>query len=189
MRLFQELGKKPWATSEGRIEDLHEGGEFTAPTKKVGLGLLLAVVTVLFSLVVTAYVSRMAIPDWVAVNEPWLLWVNTAILIVGSVAFQRARNAARRGDVAGVRLGLQLGGALTAAFLIGQILAWQQLGLVGNNPASAFFYLLTGLHGLHLLGGFIAWGRAMLRVTRDSRVVTTPAFPWMDQCLHSPSIP
>ena len=46
------------------------------------------------------------------------------------------------------------------SFLVGQLLAWQQLNAEGyflaNNPANAFFYLLTGLHGLHLLGGLVA---------------------------------
>jgi cytochrome c oxidase subunit 3 len=59
-------------------------------------------------------------------------------------------------------------GATVFAFLIGQLLAWQQLNAGGyylaSNPASTFFYLLTAVHGLHLLGGLIALGRTALRV-------------------------
>jgi cytochrome c oxidase subunit 3 len=29
-----------------------------------------------------------------------------------------------------------------------------------SNPANAFFFLLTGLHGLHILGGMAVWARA-----------------------------
>ena len=45
-------------------------------------------------------------------------------------------------------------------FLAGQLIAWRQLAAQGvflvTNPSSSFFYLLTALHGLHLLGGIMA---------------------------------
>lgn len=48
----------------------------------------------------------------------------------------------------------------TLGFILAQLWAWQQLldlnYSVGGNPANSFFYLLTGLHGLHVLGGLIA---------------------------------
>jgi cytochrome c oxidase subunit 3 len=59
-------------------------------------------------------------------------------------------------------------GALTLAFLAGQLVVWLQLNAAGRgvsgNPANAFFYLLTAVHGLHLLGGLWVWGRSMQRV-------------------------
>ena len=57
-------------------------------------------------------------------------------------------------------------------FIAGQLIAWQQL--VGSgyflaaNPANAFFYVLTALHGVHLLGGLVAWGRTAQKVWRGS---------------------
>ena len=63
--------------------------------------------------------------------------------------------------------GLLAGGVSAVTFLIGQLLAWQQLRGAGyvlaGNPANSFFYLITGLHGLHLLGGLIALGRTTAR--------------------------
>ena len=50
----------------------------------------------------------------------------------------------------------------------GQLLAWQQLSangyVIDGNPATSFFYLLTALHGLHLLGGMWVWGRTTVRL-------------------------
>ena len=50
----------------------------------------------------------------------------------------------------------------SGVFLAGQLMVWWQLGsggyAVDANPANSFFYLLTGLHGLHLMGGLVAWG-------------------------------
>ena len=66
------------------------------------------------------------------------------------------------------------GGALAGVFLVGQLAAWQQMVGLGyfasSNPANAFFYLITGLHGLHLLGGLVAWGRTMSRLGRGDEI-------------------
>ena len=144
------------------------------PTVKLGLIVFLAVVTVVFSLLVAAYTHRMTLADWRPLPEPWLLWPNTAILILSSVGLQWARVAANRGRIDGVRVGLLAGGGFAFAFLAGQLLAWQQLAALGyfaaTNPANAFFYLLTALHGLHLLGGLVAWGRTTAKMWRGSEV-------------------
>ena len=66
-----------------------------------------------------------------------------------------------------VRDGLLAAGLFAFAFLAGQLMVWRQLAAAGYfltaNPANAFFYLITALHGLHLLGGLVAWGRATPR--------------------------
>ncbi|MCH8111528.1 MAG: cytochrome c oxidase subunit 3 [Proteobacteria bacterium] len=88
------------------------------------------------------------------------------MLFLSSVAMQRARASARRDELGGVKNGLFAAGLLTLGFLAGQLFAWQQLGYNSANPASVFFYLLTALHGLHLLGGLVAWIRTTAKVSR-----------------------
>ena len=170
MRLFQVLMEKPWITPQGTVIDLHDRRAFGLPTVKIGLIIFLSVVTVLFSLLLAAYADRLASTDWRVLPEPWLLWLNTAILISSSVSLQWARVSTRRGHIDGVRTGMLQAGFLTFAFLAGQLLVWQQLAAMGfyspQNPALAFLYLLTGLHGVHLLGGLVAWGRTMAKVWR-----------------------
>jgi cytochrome c oxidase subunit III len=89
---------------------------------------------------------------------------------LSSVALQYAQVAARRGRMEGVGDGLIAGGLFAFTFLVGQLFAWQQLNAAGyflaTNPANAFFYLLTGLHGLHLLGGLVALVLTIDRVWR-----------------------
>jgi cytochrome c oxidase subunit 3 len=96
------------------------------------------------------------------------LWANTAILILSSVFFQRARLAARREQMDRVAVGLLAAGFFSFAFLAGQLTVWKQLADAGyfltTNPANSFFYLLTTVHGLHLLGGLVAWGRTTAKV-------------------------
>ncbi|TIX95412.1 MAG: cytochrome-c oxidase, partial [Mesorhizobium sp.] len=133
------------------------------PTAKIGLGVFLAVVGCLFSLFTSAYFMRMGLSDWRPLPLPRLLWLNTGVLLLSSIALQCAVVAARKGQIDNVRLGLATAGFTSFAFLIGQLMAWRQLTedgyLLAANPANSFFYLITGMHGLHILGGLIGLGR------------------------------
>ena len=154
----QRLMAKPWL-EVGAIDDFPGTGASSLPAATMGLGVFLAVVSSLFALFISAYLMRMQVADWVQMPAPKLLWFNTGVLILSSVALQYAQVAARRGRMKGVVDGLIAGGFFAYTFLVGQLLAWQQLKAAGYflaaNPANAFFYLLTGLHGLHLLGGLV----------------------------------
>ena len=171
MSMFHQLMVKPWMTDQGKLDDLYAGNESSGLAKKLALRIFLAVVTVLFMLLVTAYGGRMAYEDWRPAPQVSLLWANTCVLILSSVALQWAQYSVRRGQMDAMRVGLLAGGAFTVVFLFGQLLAWRQLGTMVyfevTNPAIAFFYLITGLHGLHLLGGLVAWGRTVSKVWGD----------------------
>jgi cytochrome c oxidase subunit 3 len=169
--IFHQLAVKPWLTPQGTIASLHDRDASTQPATKLALRVFLAVVAVLFMLLIIAYGGRMVYEDWRPTPQLKLLWANTFVLILSSVALQWAQFSARRGRMDGIRVGLLAGGAFTVVFLIGQVLAWRQLGTMVyfelTNPAIAFFYLITGLHGLHLLGGLVALGRTAARVWGD----------------------
>jgi cytochrome c oxidase subunit 3 len=165
--LQQRLTAKPWL-EEGPIVDHYDGGALSLPAAKLGLRVFFAVVSVLFMLLIIAYGSRMQFEDWRPAPQLSLLWVNTAILVSSSAAMQWALIAARRGETDSLMIGLFAGGVLAVAFLGGQTLAWRQLHMLGafdvTHPAIGFFYLITALHGLHLLGGLVAWGRTTAKV-------------------------
>lgn len=167
MNLFRELAKRPWTAEQGALDNLDTGSAYAISAAKVGLRLFLVVVTVVFTLVVVIYTERMEFPDWRSFPEPWLLWLNTAMLVLSSVALHRAMTNARRDRFDRVKAGLIAGGAYALAFLAGQLLAWYYLVASGfyasDNPAIAFFYLITGMHGIHLLGGVVALGRTIVK--------------------------
>jgi cytochrome c oxidase subunit III len=166
--LLRQLFEKPWYADRRRAAELPEESAFPLPAPTLGLRLILAVVTVLFSLLVVAYGDRMSVSDWRPLPEPALLWLNTLILAFSSLAWHWACINARRGDLDGVKTGLLAGGGSAFAFLLGQYWAWQQMIALGyyaaSNPANSFFYLVTAAHGLHLLGGLVAWGRTTTKV-------------------------
>jgi cytochrome c oxidase subunit 3 len=175
--LVRKLSAKSWEAGLASTADFEGALGPRWPAKRVGLWLFLAVVTALFGLFVSAYYMRLnghhesgPATDWVALSEPPVLWLNTLLLIAASVAMQAARKSVQGGNVAGSFKALLVGGLLTLAFLGGQFYAW---ALVRNseffsplNPAVAFFYLLTAVHGLHLLGGLYVWGRTLARLRK-----------------------
>lgn len=166
--VWPTLNAKPWVEQQSVAAD----GEGTLPLPpiKVGLGVFLAVATSLFALLISAYHMRMMGADWTGLALPKVLWLNTAVLVVSGAAMQWARTAAQRGQAERVRTGLIAAGVFTFLFLAGQLWAWQQLNAAGyfvaSDPATSFFYLLTALHGLHLLGGLWVWGRTTAKVLR-----------------------
>jgi len=170
--VWPTLNAKPWVEQQSVVAD----GEGTLPLPpiKVGLGVFLAVATSLFALLISAYHMRMMEADWTTLELPKVLWLNTAVLVVGGIAMQWTRTAAQRGQAEQVKAGLIGAGVFTFLFLAGQLWAWQQLNTAGyflaSDPAASFFYLLTALHGLHLLGGLWVWGRTTAKVLRGVEI-------------------
>lgn len=146
------------------------GGPFPVPTARLGLWLLIAVGSVLFFALVSAYIVRSGLEDWQPLPEPGVLWVNTALLALASVTLQRGVQRLRVGEVAGARRLVWASGVQGLAFVAGQLLAWSQLLALGYgaaaNPANTFFYLITALHGAHMLGGLGAWVHSVRAVHR-----------------------
>jgi len=166
--LKQSFNTRPWV-ADAVGETAHHGPLGDASnTRLVALLGLLAVVTSFFALILSAYSLRMELGDWVPLTEPQLLWVNTGMLVLASIAFQWTRNGAVRGRASRLLPGLLASGVLTAGFVVGQLVAWRQLYAGGQyitvNPSNAFFFFLTGAHAVHIVGGLYVWARATTRV-------------------------
>ncbi len=136
-------------------------------TARVGLWILLVAVTMLFIAFTVSYLSRRSAPDWTAVPLPGILWLNTVVLVASSAVLAWTRRTHRHLGGKALRRGLLQAGGLGLLFLLGQIAAWRALATAGvfmsSSPYSAFFYLLTAVHGLHLLGGLGGLGYALSR--------------------------
>ena len=157
---------------------------------RLGIGLSLISVSMLFVALTTAYVARQhaSVLDeagqphatWMRVSLPPILLVNTFILLLSSMTLEIARRKLRRSTlfaplagIPGVRVDpprslpwLAITLVLGFGFLLGQATAWRMLVNQGfylqGNPSSAFFYLLTGTHAIHLSLGLIALSYASL---------------------------
>jgi cytochrome c oxidase subunit 3 len=177
MSFLSKVTAKPWEHA-GEMEGLHGGYSAGGSAGRTGLYMFLAVITSMFLLFSTAYQLRASFPDWMALTDPGILWFNTGILLLTSISLQLAVSASRQGAAGPMRNFLFAGAILTLVFLAGQLVAWGQLveaGLYARaNPANAFFYLLTGVHGLHLIGGLWFLGGAAKRAVKSADDDTLP---------------
>jgi len=133
----------------------------------VGLAGLVVTVAMLFAAFTAAVVVRRTGADWVPVPLPPVLWLNTGVILLSSIAVERARAAARSADVRRTGDWLAAAALLGVLFLGGQFVAWSALVsqgvLLGPNPHAAFFYMLSAVHGAHVLGGLGALGWTLRR--------------------------
>lgn len=170
------------------VEQVHDGGTGGAPPRpdgdggddasrgaagdprRFGLWLFLGSLTMLFVGFTSAYVVRRAAADWAPLPVPGILWLNCAVLVASTAALEIARRRLRGWDLTGAQAWLGLTGLLGGLFLGGQLLAWRALSRLGiflaSNPHSSFFYVLSGLHALHLVGGLLWFGVVMWKVRR-----------------------
>jgi cytochrome c oxidase subunit 3 len=151
---------------------------------RLGLVVGLTGIVMIFISFSSAYVVRQGLPtldprtnallhDWFPVPLPRLLLINTVVLLISSVTVELARRQAARkalaqfSSIPGVLVDrknefswLALTVVLGLSFLAGQWMAWRELAAdgfsVASSPSSSFVYLLTGMHGVHLLGGMVA---------------------------------
>lgn len=165
------IAVRPPSGEDGRRNGFGGGGElreeFRIPSAQLGLWIFLGTVTMLFAGFTSAYLVRQAGPDWQPLPRPAILWINTGVLVTSSIVLEIGRR--RRASLRRWVLGAALLGLL---FLLGQVQAWRVLRAAGiylpTHPHSSFFYILTGVHGAHVLGGVIAllvllaraWSRA-----------------------------
>ncbi|PCK07562.1 MAG: cytochrome c oxidase subunit III [Alteromonadaceae bacterium] len=190
MGFISALTEKPWLAQGagfgvGQVHVIDD--ETLSETKSIALKIFLGVVSVFFSLFIITFLARSQYPDFQALSgnvlQPFYntrqLWLNTAFLFASSVCLQLAWLNVKR-EPAKPRLRyLWLAGLFGLQFLLAQLFLWRTMyGLgfyVSSNPANSYFYLFTGLHGLHLLGGLFVLckaGVAYLRQGSDKQLRT-----------------
>jgi cytochrome c oxidase subunit 3 len=157
---------------------------------RIGLALLLASSMGLFITLSAGYLWRRGtsvfdpalhvyVPVWKPIVVPPLLWWNTLLLVASSITLELARRQHFRDEfIMDEWLGLGrmtllyslpwefLSLLLASGFVVGQLFAWEQLRRQGvflnTGPSGQFYYFVTGLHGIHLLGGMLVLCWAIL---------------------------
>jgi len=178
---------------------------------RLGLGVGVLGIVMVFVSFTSAYIVRQGLPtldprtntlvhDWFPLPLPALLFFNTGLLLISSVTMELARRQVARSTTPtraasipnvfagreGTILWLALTAVLGLSFLKGQWTVWREMEASGfyvaSNPSSSFVYLLTGTHGVHLLGGIFALLAAgatvLFRRPAESRVVVLDVTAW-----------
>jgi cytochrome c oxidase subunit III len=150
---------------------------------RVGLLLACGSIAILFGSLVFAYYWRKTEPGvWDQVALPNTLWISTTIILSSSVVFEIARRAYARGEHERANRLFWITGALGLTFLGSQAKAWLDLIAAGvylvQNPYSSFFYLFTGLHAAHLVGGLAGLGLVVFGKKRRRELVDVATYYW-----------
>jgi cytochrome c oxidase subunit 3 len=144
----------------------------------------LASIMMMFTSLSSAYIVRSgSAADWIPLRVPRVMFASTAMILISSVTLEIARRKLKRHFGEAYSRYLLLTGLLGLAFLASQLISWRQLAAQGiylsTHPHSSFFYLLTGAHALHLMGGLLAlgflWSRSRRKVVEPALVARRQA--------------
>ncbi len=139
-----------------------EKQEIRNKTAKPMLYFAMGSMVMLFGGLTSAYVVRHAEGNWLKFEMPQTFFFSTAIILISSIFVNKAITEAKKDNFAGVQIALGITFILGLAFMVCQFMGWSQLAsqkifFAGkdSNASGSFFYVLTGLHLAHLLGGMI----------------------------------
>ncbi len=146
---------------------------FSPARYRLGVWVAIAGIVMLFTALASSYIVRSASSnDWQPLVMPKVLWLSTAVIAISSITIEFARRSLKQNSDSRYGSWLMVTAGLGLVFVVSQYLAWRALArqgiYVSSNPHSSFFYLFTGAHAVHLLGGIIALAYLILR-TRTRR--------------------
>jgi cytochrome c oxidase subunit 3 len=127
--------------------------------KKFALWLFIVTVIMIFAALTSAYIVRQSDGNWVIFDLPNLFLITTGVILVSSATMHWTYLSVKKDNLESAKLAIVITTILGIAFLVGQYMAWGQMVknsiyLVGN-PSGSFVYVISGLHGLHIIGGIV----------------------------------
>lgn len=143
---------------------------FSPKPYRVTLWIALAAIFMMFGALVVSFISLSSGDKWVPIVMPRLFWLSTGVIFISSLTLEAARRSLKQSSDERYSRWLLLTLVFGLAFLVLQLLAWRRLVAQGvylaSNNHSSFYFLLTGVHGLHLLVGILALGYLLQRSRR-----------------------
>jgi cytochrome c oxidase subunit 3 len=137
-----------------------EEPDFRIHPKKVVLWVSMVSIVMIFAALSSALMVRQGEGNWNYFKMPPMFWITSGLILLSSVTMQWSLVSLKRESFPNLVTGLWITALLGVAFLAGQFIGWMELVNMGvffrDNPSNSFLYILTGLHGLHLIGGLIA---------------------------------
>jgi cytochrome c oxidase subunit 3 len=155
--------------NQNKDRKFEEIEEFRPNKLRIAMWFTLMVVVMTFGGLISAYIvlSTNQELEWKPFALPVQVWLSTALIIASSVCYKIAQNNLNRERQKSAKQWLLATTVLGGMFISSQILLWFQLVREGvymqSNPYAGFFYILTAVHALHVIGGICALGYIVLR--------------------------
>ncbi len=155
------------SNGNGRSRRFRGRRKFSKDTYRIAVRILLAAIVMMFVALASSYIVLSGNPEWQLVRMPRAFMFSTGLILISSATMTAARRQLERGQSRKYKGWLLLTLLLGLAFLACQLKGWKQLASAGvfisGTAHSSFYYLLTGAHGIHLLGGLTALGYLTVR--------------------------
>ncbi len=167
----KDLDPGGWGRGDGDDPEGHgTGQDNVAGVGLFAIKVVLVSITALFIAIAVVYFARSRSRfHWDPVAAPSFLWLSTALMLTSSCTLSNARRSFRRLRIDSYARWLLVTFSLGLAFIVSQLLALRQLLGAGiylrYNPHSSLFYVVTGAHALHLLGGMAALFYLLIRAS------------------------
>ncbi|MEO1052581.1 MAG: cytochrome c oxidase subunit 3 [Bacteroidota bacterium] len=139
--------------------------------KKFALWLFMGSVVMIFAAFTSYYIVRQADGGWTPVQLPDTFLYNTVIIILSSLVLHWAYISAKKNELGQVKIGVILASVLGVAFLVGQFWGWSDLvainvHFVSSDSLHSMIYVLTLVHGAHLVSGVVVLGILLVKTLR-----------------------
>jgi cytochrome c oxidase subunit III len=169
-------GHDPFDRGGGGPDDNSNPNRGVPGAGMLAMRFLLLSISMLFVTIGVAYHARArSAAHWQHIHVPPLLWLSTALILGSSWTMELARAAFERKNSLRYARWLEVTVAIGVAFLASQVFALRELAAQGiylrHNPHSSLFYVLTGAHGIHLLGGMAALSYLLIKASVRPEIV------------------
>lgn len=154
-------------------EALHPMGP-SSDKSRILTGFILLVVAMTFAGLFGAYIviATNGALEWRPFDLPFQVWLSTLFIILSSITYHLGKLSIDRFRYRSARKWMIATTALGGTFIASQLLVWMQLRSIGlymeGNPYTGFFYILTVMHAVHVIGGIVALGSVLLSLGSTS---------------------
>ncbi|GAA4836674.1 cytochrome c oxidase subunit 3 [Algivirga pacifica] len=132
---------------------------FSVHPKKFAMWLFIVSITMIFAAFTSAYIVRQAEGNWFEFELPMVFYYSTAVIVASSATMFWAMRSAKKDNFSNLKIAIVITAILGAIFLVLQVIGWQHLVEVSayfvGNPSGSFVYVITGVHGLHVVSAVV----------------------------------
>ncbi len=164
----------------------NEEANYVINPKKFVLWLLIVASVMLFAGFTSAYIVRRGEGNWEIFNLPSLFAINTLLIILSSIFIQLSYAAAKKDQMASIKMLIGIAFLLGIGFCFGQYYAWKQLiadnvFFAFSNPSNSFVYVISGVHLFHVIAGLVFM--AIMLIQSFQNKIHKTALLYLNMCI------
>ena len=142
---------------------------------KFTLWVAIGSILMMFAGLTSAYIVKRSQASWLMIEIPMMFWYSTATILASSVTVQLALKALKKREMINYRRLLLVTAVLGVLFIALQVAGFSQFAAqdirligAGSNASYSFLLAISGLHGIHVLGGVVALVVIAIRALNSS---------------------